>query len=49
MTFLREGLGASLADSALASISDSVPDVPADPIDGPNMLTLGKFAVYDLT
>lgn len=49
LTFLREGLGASLADSSLASISDTVPDVPADPIDGPNMLTLGKFAVYDLT
>lgn len=48
LSFLREGLGASLSDSQLASISDSVPDVPADPIDGPNLLTLGKFAVYDL-
>lgn len=48
LTFLREGLGASLSDSQLASISETVPDVPADPIDGPNLLTLGKFAVYDL-
>jgi hypothetical protein len=48
LTFLREGLGASLSDSQLAAISETVPDVPVDPIDGPNMLTLGKFAVYDL-
>lgn len=48
LTFLREGLGAALADSQLASISETVPDVPADPIDGPNMLTLGNFAVYAL-
>ncbi len=48
LTFLAEGLGAALSDSLLASISDTVPDVPLDPIDGPALLTLGKFAVYDL-
>lgn len=48
LTFLGEGLGAALSDSLLASISETVPDVPSDPIDGPAMLTLGKLAVYDL-
>lgn len=48
LTFLKEGLGAALSDSLLGSISNSVPDVPGDPVDGPALLTLGKFAVYDL-
>lgn len=48
LTFLGEGLGAALSDALLASISDTEPDVPSDPVDGPAMLTLGKFAVYDL-
>jgi hypothetical protein len=48
LTFLKEGLGAALSDSLLGSISDTVPAVPGDPIDGPALLTLGKFAVYDL-
>jgi hypothetical protein len=47
-TFIREGLGGTTSEALLASISETTPDVPADPIDGPSMITLGKFAVYDV-
>jgi len=48
ITFVSEGLGAAASDATLASITVTTPSLPADPIDGPNRVTLGKFAVYDL-
>jgi len=48
INFIGEGLGASLADSSLASITLQTPALPADPIDGPRMIVAGQFAVYDL-
>ena len=47
-TFLREGLGGTASEALLASISETTPDLPSDPIDGPSMITLGKFSVYDV-
>ncbi len=48
LNFIGEGLGASVPDSTLASITLTTPTLPADPIDGPNMIVAGQFAVYDL-
>jgi hypothetical protein len=48
LQFLSDGLGAALTDAAIASQSVATPPVPSDPIDGPNLLTLGKFAVYPI-
>ncbi len=48
ITFIAEALGAPVSDATLASISLSDPTVPDDPIDGPNLIVVGKFAVYPL-
>jgi len=48
INFITEGLGASVADATLASITVTSPSLPADPINGPNMIVAGDFAVYDL-
>lgn len=47
--FIFDGLGAAVTDASVVSQSASAPAVPDDPITGPSMLTLGKFAVYPLT
>jgi len=49
VSWIGDGLGSALAGAYLASISLETPSIPADPIDGPNMLTLGKLGVYHLT
>ena len=49
ITTISDALGAAVADATLESISNSTPSLPTDVVDGPNMLTLGKFAAYDLT
>lgn len=48
ITFIAEALGAVAADATLASNTVSTPSLPADPIDGPRRITLGKFAAYEL-
>ena len=48
INFVQESVGSALADSTLDVISQSLPTVPTDVIDGPGMLTLGKFAIYPL-
>jgi len=48
MTTIGEALGSPVADATLASITSSVPTVPADPISGPALIVAGKFAVYQL-
>lgn len=47
--FVSDGVGAAITDSAVTILSAATPAVPADPIDGPALLTLGKFGVYPLT
>lgn len=42
---LSDALGSSAADAALPVISQSTPSLPAEVVDGPRLLTLGKFAV----
>jgi hypothetical protein len=48
LTFLGEALGAPVSDSTLASITLSLPSLPADPVDGPKLLVAGLFGVYPL-
>lgn len=48
LTPVLDALGGSLADASLASMSVTVPPVPAETISGPGKLTLGRLAVYDL-
>jgi hypothetical protein len=48
LTYLADALGSPLSDATLASISLSNPSMPDDPIDGPNLIVAGKFAVYHL-
>lgn len=48
LTLLSDALGSPLSDSTLASISLSTPSLPDDPVDGPNLIVAGKFAVYHL-
>lgn len=45
---ITEALGAAISDALLDQITVSTPAVPADPIDGPNLLTMGKVAIYEL-
>lgn len=45
---VAETLGSALADATLDNISVSLPTVPADPLDGPELLVLGKLAIYPL-
>ena len=47
-SYVGEALGATVADAQLASISVSTPSLPADPINGPSLLVVGKAAVYSL-
>lgn len=49
ISFITEALVTAASDATLASITVSTPTLPGDPIDGPSRVTLGKFAVYDLT
>ncbi len=44
--FVFEGLGSGVTNAIVAFQSLTSPPVPSDPIDGPGLLTLGKFAVY---
>lgn len=48
VTTISEALGAPVADATLASVSLSEPSLPDDPIDGPNLIVAGQFAVYPL-
>lgn len=48
ITFVVEALGAVASDATLASNTVSTPSLPADPVDGPHRVTLGKFAIYEL-
>jgi hypothetical protein len=48
ITFIADALGSALADSTLDTISVTAPDVPADPLDGPEMLILGKLGLLPL-
>lgn len=45
---LDDTLGGALADAALEDISQSEPILPTSIVDGPNILTLGTFAIYAL-
>lgn len=47
--FVSDGVGAAITDSALTILSSPTPALPSDPIDGPSLLTLGKFGVYPLS
>lgn len=46
ITRLDDVLGGALADASLEDISQTDPTLPTDITQGPNMLTLGKAAVY---
>jgi baseplate J-like protein len=46
ITYIAEAMGAPVSDATLSAISRSLPSLPDDPIDGPNLLTLGRFGVY---
>jgi uncharacterized phage protein gp47/JayE len=48
LSWLRDALGSALADSNLESNSNPTPAVPADPIAGPTMITVGRVGVYAL-
>lgn len=48
ISFIAEALGSVQSDATLTSISVQTPSLPADPIDGPRRVTLGKFAAYEL-
>ncbi len=48
ITDVSEALGSALADATLDQITVAVPAVPSDPSDGPELITLGKLAVYPL-
>jgi hypothetical protein len=43
---LTDAMGYSLSDAQLLSMSVNAPAVPADPILGPSLLTVGRVAVY---
>lgn len=43
---LRDSLGAALADSTQDEISLTLPTVPSDPVDEPNLLVAGDVAIY---
>jgi uncharacterized phage protein gp47/JayE len=48
ITRLIEALGGVLPDGSLEYISRNTPDIAADPIDGPNIITLGEAGVYPI-
>jgi hypothetical protein len=48
LQYLSDALGAPVSDAALASVSLAQPTLPADPVNGPHLLTLRRFAVYAL-
>ena len=48
ITTIAEALGSPISDAELVSFSVSAPPVPADPIDGPNLIVPGNFSVYVL-
>jgi len=48
VTFISEALGSVASDATLTSISAQSPSLPADPVEGPRRITLGKFAAYEL-
>jgi hypothetical protein len=48
LQYITDALGAPVSDAALASVSLAVPSLPTDPINGPRLLTLKRFAVYSL-
>jgi len=43
-----DALGGVAPNAELTSISRSEPDLPGDIIDGPNIVTLGRVAIYPL-
>jgi uncharacterized phage protein gp47/JayE len=45
---LIEALGGVTADAELSFISRSVPDLPGDIADGPNIITLGNLSIFAL-
>lgn len=48
ITDVSEALGSALADATLDQMTVTVPTVPTDPTDGPELIVLGKLAVYPL-
>lgn len=48
LSFLRDALGSSLADEDIESVSDDLPDLPVDPVNGPSLLVLGTVGIYPL-
>jgi hypothetical protein len=46
--YLRDALDAASTDEDLSAVSSALPTVPADPADGPALLTLQHFGVYPL-
>lgn len=49
ITFWFDALGSALADATVDSVSPTTPGVPTDPIDGPELMVLGKLGVYPLS
>lgn len=45
-SWLRDGLGAALADFTLDDISIATPTLPTDPVDEPNLLVAGDIGIY---
>jgi hypothetical protein len=45
-SWLRDVLVASLADFTLASISQTLPTLPADPVQEPGLLVAGRMGIY---
>lgn len=48
VSVLTDALGGVATDSELSVISRTEPDVPANVVDGPNMVTLGQVTIYPL-
>jgi len=48
ITTLLDAMGSPVSDAALEVMSSNLPAVPSDPIVGPSLLVLGKFAIYAL-
>jgi len=48
VTAVTDGLGSSLSNAFLYSMSQTVPAVPVDIMTGPRKLILGKLGVYEL-
>ena len=46
--FLQDALGPALVDGTIAAVSPAVPTLPANPIDGPNLLVAGQIGIYPL-